>query len=195
MGFMSRREAHPVSTTLVLAGVASLAVAACEPQPGAAHAPGDGAADAAGCPEASVVDGSQPLFQNECGGTASATGTSPAGTFSAGKVFTDYHCGTILVVLYDAGGYASLTLSFPYAGGAIGERSATAMFQGPPRGGALVQTAASITLTALGDPSQGQDAGSSGWGAIEGHFSVVSSCLSIAGSFSSAYCSYDSLCG
>lgn len=174
-----------------LAGLSAL-IAACSGTPAASN---DGAANEVGCPEASGTDASQPLFQNECGGTASATGTSPAGEFSAAKVFTDYHCGTILVVLYDVGGYASLTLSFPYAGGAIGDRSATAVFQGPPRGDALVQTTASMTLTTISDPLQGQDAGSSAWGTIEGHFSVVSSCLSISGSFSSSYCSYDSLCG
>ena len=124
-----------------------------------------------------------------------ATGTSPLGEFSSAKVFADYHCGTVIVQLFDASGYASLTLSFPYAAGALGDRSATVVFQGPPRGDALVETTGSVTLTKISDPLPGADASSSAPGMIEGTFSVVSGCVSISGSFSSPYCAYDSLCG
>jgi hypothetical protein len=158
--------------------------------------------DAGGCPQATVADGSQPLFLQSCGGTATATGTSPLGAFAAAAIGVSYHCGTIYLELPDETGYARLTLSFPYAGGIPGERTATVTFQGPPRGDVLVQTTGSITITAISAPFPGfdagvppSDAGAALSGMIEGTFSVGSSCLSISGSFASHYCSYDSLCG
>jgi hypothetical protein len=168
-------------------------IAACVKEPSALN---DGADHESGCPNMSVADGSRPMLQHDCGGTATATGTSPLGTFSAGKIDITYYCGTIYVTVSDATGDARLTVAFPYAAGALGERSAGVTFNGPPRGDPLVQTTGSVTISAISDPLPTRDASiASGWGMVEGTFSVASGCLSITGSFASPYCAYDGLCG
>ena len=159
----------------------------------------DGGSNDGGCSEISIADGSLPLFQQSCGGTATASGTSPLGAFSAGTVRVTYHCGAIFLAMSDATGYARLTFTFPYAAeagaaGALGERSAGVTFNGPPRGDPLVQTMGAVTIAAISDPFPQPDAGA-WWGLVEGTFVVESECLSITGSFSSPYCSYDNLCG
>ena len=121
---------------------------------------------------------------------------SALGAFTTADARAGYHCGTIYVELPDASRTARLGLAFPYAAGVLGERSATITLVGPPRGDLLVQTTGSVTISAITEPLP--DAGvdlSSGWGKIEGSFSVESSCLAISGSFVSPYCFYDSLCG
>jgi len=154
----------------------------------------DGGGNETGCPEVSI-DGAQSLFQQSCGGTATATGTSPVGAFSAGLVGVSYHCGNVVVEVTDASGFARLALVFPFSAGAIGERNAAVTFNGPPRGDVLVQATGQVTIAAISDPSPTSDAGSSAWGMVEGTFSITSDCLSITGSFASPYCAYDSLCG
>src|SRR4051794_13154351 len=125
----------------------ALTCAACLALVGCSSSSNEPPSDAGGCSQPAAADGSQPLFLQSCGGTATATGTSPLGAFSAAAIGVSYHCGTIYVELSDETGYARLTLSFPYAGGTAGERTATVTFQGPPRGDVLVQTMGSITIT------------------------------------------------
>jgi len=167
---------------------------------------GDGPSDAA------VADGAGDARGNEgandaartgtvgCGGTAQASGTSPVGPFMATglNVLILQNCNAVQVTALDDGSGASFEFSLPLpnrdAGTQFQMTGATVFgsFSSPTLdGGRAVQV--STTVTFMGSDPFGAPAGGGSWGTLDGTFETVTGAtgVSISGSFSSPYCSFN----
>lgn len=158
------------------------------------------AAAAAGCSGGSKdkSDGSVSLSPPPCGGTVTATGTTPAGAFDGTLMSTMYDGCTngVGVWIGDATHGLLFTFSAPYQttdGGAPvvpGDATARGELDSAQPPAVLARTSGTVSVTAA-DFLAG-DAGLSGQ--VTGSFQFSQDGFALSGTFSSPYCRHMTLC-
>jgi hypothetical protein len=157
---------------------------------------GSGCSKKSGGPTDAGNDGVSP--PQGCGGTITASGTTPSGPFTAESVSVVYDCGNRIVVSAGDAAHglvivASAALSLADGGMQVvaGDLAATGELDSLGSSAVLARTSGTLTVTAA--DYLAADAGVGGQ--ATGSFSFMQDGFSLTGQFSSPYCRHVVLCG
>lgn len=167
-------------------------------------APATGSGAASGSGSGGAGDAAGPIVtapeRPPCGGTVEATGTTPAGTFTASTIWAKYYpCGVdITLVVRDTGGLSLQLVSRVQLadGGAdlvVQTDMAKVKLSAPAPSSSTWTTSGAITISSGNNPGlYDYDAGTRP--GVAGTFTLNTDGFSLSGSFSTPYCWLD-FCG
>ena len=167
------------------------------PAAGSGAASGSGSTGAGDDAAAPIVTAPE---RPPCGGTVEATGTTPAGTFTASTIWAQYYpCGIdVSFSIRDAGGLSlqlrsRVRLADGGADLAMETDTANATLTAPAPSPSTWMTSGTVTIASGNNPGRyDYDAGTRP--GITGTFALTDDGFSLSGSFSTPYCWLD-VCG